>query len=189
MAFSTVADPVERLVAAARELTAEAGTPAFTVQPVVARAGTCLKSFYRLFQGKDELLLAVLGADTRAGAELLADWMAREADPLARVRVFVVGMVQLAEAGTGYTGIYVREHLRFAPSHPDQLQAALEPLVSLLERAVRAAVQTSDPRRDAVMVFHTVVAHIHASVLEGHRIDPTALWEFCQAGLTCRSAA
>jgi AcrR family transcriptional regulator len=183
------AEPVMRLVSAARALTTEAGAPTFTVQQVVARSHTSLKSFYRHFAGKDDLLLAVFAEDAHAGAALLGEWMDEESDPLDRVRVFVAGMLELAAAGTGYTGIFVREHLRFAETHPIELQRAVEPLVSLLEGAISVAVPTSAPRRDAVMVFHTVVAHIHASVLEHHRIDAGALWEFCRAGLTCRTSA
>jgi AcrR family transcriptional regulator len=187
-AAEPVVEPASRLVSAARALTAESGTPNFTVQQVVSRSGTSLKTFYRHFAGKDELLLAVFAEDAHAGADLLEQWIADAADPLDRVGVFVAGMVELADAGSGYTSIYVREHLRFAESHPTELQAAVEPLVALLERSIREAVRTSDPRRDAVMVFHTVVAHIHGSVLEGHRIDPDTLWDFCRAGLVCRTA-
>src|SRR5437016_7632098 len=64
---------MERLVAAARELANETGTAAFTVTQVTERAGLSLKSFYRCFPGKDELLIALLEEDSRLGAAILAE--------------------------------------------------------------------------------------------------------------------
>ena len=60
------------LVEAARALMWESGAPVFTVTQVVAAAGTSLKSFYRCFDSKDELLVALFDDDARSGAEALA---------------------------------------------------------------------------------------------------------------------
>src|SRR5215475_9756917 len=62
----------DRLVEAARALANETGSAAFTVAQVTQRAGLSLKSFYACFRGKDELLLALLGADSEIGAGVLA---------------------------------------------------------------------------------------------------------------------
>src|ERR1700690_1382169 len=61
-----------RLVESARELVWDAGGPTFTVNQVVTAAGTSLKSFYRCFAGKDELLVALFEDDARRGADALA---------------------------------------------------------------------------------------------------------------------
>src|SRR5262245_10925090 len=60
-------------VQAARELAVETGSSAFTVQQVVARSGQSLKSFYRYFDGKDALLLALMEEDCSVGAIFLAE--------------------------------------------------------------------------------------------------------------------
>jgi TetR/AcrR family transcriptional regulator len=62
------AEVTERLVESARELVWDAGGPSFTVTQVVAAAGTSLKSFYRCFASKDELLVALFEAPLRGRA-------------------------------------------------------------------------------------------------------------------------
>src|SRR6266571_711560 len=64
-------DRLDRVVAAARDLSDESGDAAFTVAQIAARAGVSLKSFYRCFAGKDEVLLALLEEESRAGAAML----------------------------------------------------------------------------------------------------------------------
>src|SRR5579862_7651468 len=86
------AEVAGRLVESARELVWDAGGPNFTVNQVVARAGTSLKSFYRCFTGKDELLVALFEDDARRGADALASMVDVEAEPLERLRVLVVGL-------------------------------------------------------------------------------------------------
>src|SRR5271155_3333619 len=49
-----------RLVVAALELAEEVDSSSFTVQDVLDRADISLQTFYRHFQNKDELLLAVM---------------------------------------------------------------------------------------------------------------------------------
>src|SRR5579863_7842963 len=82
----------ERLVESARVLVRESGGPGFTVTQVVAAAGTSLKSFYRCFAGKDDLLVALFEDDARRGAAALVSMVDVEADPLERLRVVVVGL-------------------------------------------------------------------------------------------------
>src|SRR3954452_174905 len=69
-----------QILAAARELTEETGGLDFTVQDIVDRSGLSLRSFYKHFSGKDELLLALLeelllefAADLRRDVELHDD--------------------------------------------------------------------------------------------------------------------
>src|ERR1700694_1485719 len=64
---------MERCVAAARELATETTSAAFTVAQIASRAGLSLKSFYRCFPGKDELLLALIEDDSQIGAHALAE--------------------------------------------------------------------------------------------------------------------
>src|SRR4051812_25426833 len=82
-------------VAAARDLAAATGSSAFTVQQVVERAGGSLKSFYRHFEGKDDLLLALLEEDSRVGAALLADMIDRHRLGRLRIRAWITGLFRL----------------------------------------------------------------------------------------------
>jgi TetR/AcrR family transcriptional regulator len=183
-----------RLVESARELVWEAGGPTFTVNQVVGAASTSLKSFYRCFAGKDELLVALFEDDARRGADALSSMVDTEAEPLERLRVVVVGLFRFltVEGRLPYAAALVREHLRLAESHPDQLRGVLHPFVGVFEDAVASAqaagaVRAGDARRDARTLFHLVLSHLHALIC--HQIDepPTEvaeeLWAFCRAAL------
>jgi AcrR family transcriptional regulator len=184
----------ERLVEAARELVWQAGGPTFTVNQVVAAAGTSLKSFYRCFPGRDELLVALFEDDSRRGAAALLAMVDSHADPLERLQVVVVGLFRFltVEGRLPYAAALVREHLRLAEAHPDQLRGVLQPFVGVFEDAVAAAqrsgaIRAGDARRDARTLFHLVLSHLHALIC--HQIDepPTELadelWAFCAAAL------
>src|SRR5438128_4383034 len=124
---------MERLLAAARDLANETGSAAFTVVQVAERAGLSLKSFYRCFSGKDELLLALLEEESGIGASILAGVIEPHREPADRVRAYVEGIFELLPhpGVAGYAGVLVREHRRLGEDHPEELRAALAPLLGL----------------------------------------------------------
>jgi AcrR family transcriptional regulator len=183
-----------RLVEAARALVWEAGGPTFTVTQVVGAAGTSLKSFYRCFSGKDDLLVALFEDDARRGAAALVSMVDVEAAPLDRLRVVVIGLFRFltVDGRLPYAAALVREHLRLAESHPDQLRGVLHPFMGVFEDAVGAAqasgsVRPGDARRDARTLFHLVLSHLHALICHQIEESPTEvaeeLWAFCSAAL------
>jgi len=184
----------DRLVDAARARMWETGVPSFTVSQVVGDAGTSLKSFYRCFAGKDELLVAMFEDDARRGATALTAMVAVESDPIERVRAAVVGLFRFItlDGHLPYAAGLVREHMRLAESRPDELRRVMTPFVDLFARELRdaasaGAVRTTDAGRDARTLFHVVISHLHALIC--HQIeDPPqevadGLWEFCAAAL------
>ncbi len=195
MAFSAPADVapegskdarIGRFVDAARELASEAGDTAFTVQQVVERAGLSLKSFYRCFDGKDDLLIELLGAESRTGADLLADALEGLDAPPERLRAYIAGILELAAApgAEGYAGVLAREHRRLAETRPTELARALAPLLDLLAGQI-APVPGADVDADTATVFALVVGGIH-DVIVGRAVaaDRAAyLWHFCWFGL------
>lgn len=183
---------MERLVAAARDLANETGSAAFTVTQVAERAGLSLKSFYRCFSGKDDLLLALLEEDSRIGAALLAELINRHRDPVERLAAYVRELLgMLCHPGAvGYAGVLVREYLRLSEERPDDLEVALAPLTTLLAAELRAAaalgaIPDLDAERTAATVFGLVLAGIHAVTLG--RADPHEeaehVWRFCWGGI------
>jgi AcrR family transcriptional regulator len=188
------ADTAERLVEAARALMWEAGGPSFTVSQVVAGAGSSLKSFYRCFGSKDELLVALFADDARRGARALGAMV--EAQPTARrLRTAVVGLFSLLQVDgrRPYAAALVAEHLRLVQSRPADLTAVLAPLVGLIEAELTAAARrgeivSADPGADARIVFHLVLSHLHALVWHQIDDDPDVLserlWGFCAAALS-----
>jgi AcrR family transcriptional regulator len=182
------------LVEAARTLMWETGAPLFTVSQVVAAAGTSLKSFYRCFDSKDELLVALFRDDARRGAELLALAVDRYEDPADRVRCAVEGLFGYigVDGRLPYAAALVGEHLRLSESRPKELRAVLQPFVDIfraeLENAGRlGALRVDDAGRTARTLFHLVLSHLHALIC--HQIDdsPTEVaddvWSFCAAAL------
>jgi AcrR family transcriptional regulator len=183
---------MERLVDAARSLANESGSAAFTVAQVAERAGLSLKSFYRCFSGKDHLLLALLEEESRRGAAILGGMVDAYDAPVERLRAYVQGIFELLTYpdAIGYAGVLVREHRRLAEDHPDELDAALRPLVDRLRSELASGVRAGEledvePRRAAETVFALVLASIHEVTLG--RAEPREraayLWRFCWSGL------
>jgi AcrR family transcriptional regulator len=182
------------LVEAARALMWDTGAPVFTVTQVVAAAGTSLKSFYRCFESKDELLVALFLDDARRGADALAAAVDGAADPMARVRCAVEGLFGFlaVDGRLPYAAGLVREHLRLSETRPDELRAVLQPFIDIfreeLDNAGRHGVlRVGDPAVTARTLFHLVISHLHALLC--HQIDeqPTQVaedvWAFCAAAL------
>lgn len=179
-------DRLERLVGAARDLANEIGTSGFTVSQVAQRAGLSLKSFYRCFASKDDLLVALLEEDSRTGAVILAEVVAEQSEPDARLRAFVVGVFELLlhPGALGYAGVLVREQRRLSEARPDDMRRALAPLVDLLGEEIAGVVSAPDPR-DSHTVFSIVLEGIHEVTLG--RVDALDqadyVWRFCQRAL------
>ncbi|MHB1519018.1 MAG: TetR/AcrR family transcriptional regulator [Acidimicrobiales bacterium] len=180
-----------RLVDAARLLAAESGSSNFTVSDVASRAGVSLRSFYRHFPGKDDLLLALFEEEARLGAELLAGALGPASSPLERLRRYVVELSGFMVAGSGYASLLVREHLRLSERRAEELRIALAPLVDMLDVELAAVAATGGiravDRRDAIIVFSLILSHVHSAMLFAPEVDPEdnseRLWEFCLAAL------
>jgi AcrR family transcriptional regulator len=176
-----VDDRVQRLVDAARELANETGNAAFTVTQVAGHAGLSLKSFYRCFRSKDDLLIALLAEESLIGARLFERAIARHDNPF---RTFVEQLFALAAlpASAGYAGVLVREHRRLREHRPDEIHAALAPLT----RLIASFITTADPQRDAQTVFGLLLDGFHDVVL-GRVADVPEfadyLYRFCAYGL------
>lgn len=187
---------VERLaqfVDAARQMASETGDASFTVQQVVQRSGLSLKAFYRHFEGKDALLLALFEEDIRIGADALADWVADADDPVERLRAYVHGLLGFLALGEStYVSMLLREQRRLEQTDPVGMATALAPFIDLLESLLIeggavGVVRPGDWRRDAAMVFDLVLTRIHRLGAGPDRAATEEaaeyLWEFCWSGL------
>ncbi len=184
---------LSQVVAAARALAEETGSSAFTVQQVVARSGQSLKSFYRFFGSKDDLLLALFEEDIAVGAMFLQALIDVHDDPVDRIREWLVGLFGLMGSGDqGYVSVLVREHQRLSETRADQMDLAVAPfveaLVDELERGVQqGVVRPGDSRRDARLVFQLCLSQIHEMVSARDLREPhdvaADLWDFCWGGL------
>src|SRR5262250_1935390 len=76
---------VQRLLDAAFRLIDERGTSDFTIQEVVDRSKQSLRGFYQYFDGKDELLFALLEESVREALDDLRSAVESETDALERL--------------------------------------------------------------------------------------------------------
>jgi TetR/AcrR family transcriptional regulator len=181
------------VVDAARRLIAERGGQ-FTTQELVKEAGVALQTFYRLFAGKDQLLLAVF-EDMIAEQCLNYEEAARGLpDPVARLRFYVTEVVR--SVGTDAAGgigprFVTAEHWRLYQLFPEEMSHATQAFTDLVVRQLEAArdeglLAPADPERDAWFVTNLVMAVFHhyafASTPDAAAIGEQ-LWAFCRTAL------
>src|SRR5680860_1275255 len=90
------AGEVEALLAAAEAVLAERGYAGLRVDDVLAEAGLSTRAFYRHFQGKSELFLAVFDREMHRADERLCSKVEEAADPENRVRAWIEATLALA---------------------------------------------------------------------------------------------
>lgn len=181
----------------ATELLSETGRTDFTVQELVERSRTSLRSFYQHFSSKDELLLAlfeeVLGGTMREWRNQISEF---KGDTVDRLR-FVASSLYTESTNEQMAGVsraLSAYHLQLAESRPLEYARVLSPLRDLILDLVRAGVEEGafrsdvDPEMLAMILMQTVVgaAHMHAlgAELSGQPLEVDKLWSFCLSGLT-----
>ncbi len=186
----------DRFIQTATELLSETGRTDFTVQELVERSKTSLRSFYQHFGSKDELLLALFEEVIRMATVQWRQEFEQEDDPIAGLERFVVllyGQAIDTNAG-GMPRALTSYHLQLAESRPQDYARVLAPmkdfLVELVEAGVREGAFRDDiePETLAIILLQTLVAaaHMHAlgAHLAGEPLDAERLWAFCVGGLT-----
>jgi AcrR family transcriptional regulator len=94
----------DRFVAAATKLLQEKGNTDFTVQDVVDRSKMSIRTFYKYFASKEDLLVAVYETVVAQKAvPRLRERIEKFKDPMLRFRAYVEGLVELT-ANTGPVG-------------------------------------------------------------------------------------
>lgn len=185
-------EQAQAVVSAARRLIAERGER-FTTQELVKEAGVALQTFYRLFAGKDQLLLAVF-EDMIAEYCAFAEEAARELpDPVARLRFYVTQTVQSLGTGDSIGPSFVTaEHWRLYQLFPEEMSHATQAFTDLVARELEAAaaeglLAPADPPRDAWFVTKLVMAVFHhyafADPAPHLRAIGDDLWGFCYRAL------
>jgi AcrR family transcriptional regulator len=189
---------VQRLLDAAFALIDEKGSTEFTIQGVVDRSKQSLRGFYQYFEGKDELLFALLEETIREALDDLGAAVASETEPLARLRAFTVRLHEWCEPlgarrkRGAHNRVPISEFsLQLALKDPSRLAAVMAPisriLVELLDAAAAAgAIQVADTRRAALLVQQSVMyGWLMNRVVQSPRSRVTAedAWDFCLHGL------
>lgn len=189
---------VQRLLDAAFELIDEKGSADFTIQEVVDRSGQSLRGFYQYFEGKDELLFALLEESSGEALSDLRQAVEEETEPLARLRAYTIRMHEWCEpiAGKRRRGAHNRVPLsefsmQLAFKDPERLTAVMAPVSRLLIDLVEAAnengdIQVAEPRRAALLIQQTVMYGWFMNRMVPNprlRVSAEDAWEFCLHGL------
>ena len=177
-----------------RDDTAEReGNTDFTVQDVVDRSKMSIRTFYKYFESKENLLVAVYeSVVAREAVPRLRKRIEKVKDPMQRLRAYVECLVELT-ANTGPVGrMLINYQNRLAESRPADLATAMKPQFELLVELISDIARTRPLRRDltvetaARLMHYTVLAAAHGRALgtEGASdIPPRTIWQFCLSGM------
>jgi AcrR family transcriptional regulator len=154
----------------------------------VKEAGVALQTFYRHFEGKDQLLLAVMEDTIAEGAAQFEDGARHLRNPLFRLRSYVTAALgPLHSDGVGPRFI-TAEHWRLYQLFPTEMSYATKPVTDLFLREIAAAqaqglVDPPDPERAAWLMTMLLMAAFHhyafASEDEGAATIADDVWAFC----------
>ena len=183
----------DRFVAAATRLLQDKGNTDFTVQDVVDRSKMSIRTFYKYFESKEDLLIAVYQTVVaREAVPRLRERVEKFKDPVLRFKAYVESLVELT-ANTGPVGrMLVNYQNRLAESRPDDLATAMKPQFALLVELIGDIARTHPLRRDltvetaARLTHYTVLAAVHGRALGSDGaadIPARTLWQFCLSGM------
>jgi AcrR family transcriptional regulator len=182
----------DRFVDVAVKLWQQKGNADFTVQDVVDRSKMSIRTFYKYFGSKEDLLLAVYETViAREAVPRLRKRIDKFRDPLLRLRAYIEGVIELT-ANTGPVGrTLVHYQNRLAESRSADLAAAMKPQFELLVELIAEIARTRPLRRDltvelaARLTHYTVLAAAHGQALgsEGASdVSAETIWQFCVSG-------
>jgi len=190
-AWARAQERSDRFVAAAIDLMEQQGSTDFTVQDVVDRSRMSIRTFYKFFASKDDLLVAV--HETILSREVLPrlrKYCEAEKDPVGRLRAYIEGLYGLSRAGPVPRAL-TTYYNRLAETRPAELDRAFSAQIGLVIELVQGAAAAGclrgalDPEKAAHLLHHTVLAAAHARVLGSETRDISAedLWVFCANGI------
>jgi len=182
-----------RFVMAATQLLREKGNADFTVQDVVDRSRMSIRTFYKYFESKEDLMIAVYETViAREAVPRLRKRIAKQRDPSTRLRAYVEGLLELtAQTGPAARTLTIYEN-RLAETRPADLARAMKPQFDLLVELIEDVARSRPLRRDltvetaARLIHYTVMAAVHRRVL-GSQVDldvpARTIWQYCSSGL------
>jgi AcrR family transcriptional regulator len=164
----------------------------FTVRQVIDRAGVALKTFYRYFGNKDELLLAMFEESMGVATERLLDFPTE--DTVERLQYLVTTPIVMdfddrTQRVTRWRG---RERQRLLEYFPEAVEAVYEPYRAAIAKAIVDVCDAGrgscdEPDMDAKLVLHLVQEMAHG--VHGGGIDDAPglvaqrVWHMVRSGL------
>jgi AcrR family transcriptional regulator len=185
----------DRFIRSAEQIMLETGSSDFTVQEVVERAKTSLRSFYQHFNNREELLLAVFEELLRKVSADIQQQVDATDDPLEGLRTLLRHTTGSAGSPRGQllNRAFSDYHRQLAKSNPAEYARILMPLYEVVVRVVQRGVDFGTFRTDvkaesmALLMTQTLLAggQMYALGAEiGHgEINVDAVFEFFACGL------
>jgi len=152
-----------RLLTAAMEVLQRSGWWGFKVESVLRQAGLSTRSFYRHFEKKSDLLLALLEFELGGAAVNLRRVTAAADGPSEQVRAFVAALIDMAyRADLAKPSSLFASHWReLLPEYPMAIDRCIQRMIAPLVEAItegraRGEFHSEDPVADAWAIFHLV---------------------------------
>ncbi|KRE98001.1 hypothetical protein ASG88_17625 [Nocardioides sp. Soil777] len=176
---------VEAILDAALRVAERSAPAAPRVADIVAEAKSSNQAFYRYFNGKDDLMLAVMERGLLRVQTYVAHLMEKESDPLEKVAAWIRGILtQVTDETAARQSVAVSMQLGWRSRH-----TLGEPLVSelgslLIEPIRQAGSETAE--LDAQVIDEAVMGTMNRHMRHGTAPDADAcdhLVSFCLRGL------
>jgi AcrR family transcriptional regulator len=164
------------------------------VTEIIEESGLSNKAFYRHFESKEALLVAILDDGLQHTVAELVRRMDEFRSPEDKVRCWIEGTLSRSQwpHGIANTRPFILIGFRLAHDFPNEWLEAdrslRAPLVAAIAKGRAASVFPNvDPERDGEAIYHVAMGKLHAAMIwrtvpSRHEID--ALSDFCLGGLT-----
>ena len=161
---ATYTDEVRRLIASCLAVSERTGNFDPRVSDILADAGLSNQAFYRHFQSKEELLLAVLDQGGRQLDEYLRKRMAAQEHPVDKIRAWIRGFTaqairpKAADATRPFMFPSARLYERFPEEIPAVEWLFLDSVSAALKEAKKAKLVRSDldPATDGLFMYDLI---------------------------------
>lgn len=134
-----------RIVAAMVSVAARQGVGRTTVARVVACSGVSRRTFYELFEDREQCFLAAFDDGARRAERLVTDAYASPAPWPARVRAALVALLAFLEREPDFARLLVVEALGAGPRALEHRREPLERAAAIVDRDGRAAARGGHP--------------------------------------------
>ncbi|BBZ14967.1 TetR/AcrR family transcriptional regulator [Mycobacterium branderi] len=152
-----------KLLNAAMQVLQRSGWWGFKVESVLRQAGLSTRSFYRHFEKKSDLLLALLEVELGGAAVGLRRQTAAADTPSDKVRAFVAAIIDMAyrEDLAKPSSLFASHWRELLPEYPEAIDRCIERMMAPLVEAItegraRGELQSDDPVADARAIFFLV---------------------------------
>lgn len=185
---AAAADDVRRLIDAGLAVMRRDGSIDPKVSAIVKEAGLSNQAFYRHFESKDELLLAIMAEGQATLIDFLERKLADAVDPAHRVSRWVEGILAQARnpRAAAATKPFAVNAGRLAHHFPDDVRASGDAMKAPLLAALREA-GSKEPERDADAMYTLAVGAMERHLIAGTRPSPREvahLASFALRGMT-----